>query len=171
MDQTRHHLIIRTILVAEDTETDFYLLEHSFQDLDRGFQLTRARDGVEAMEYLAGEHGFSNRAEFPFPHLLLLDLQMPREDGFAVLQWMRSQEGLRGLPVVIFSSSAQSQDIRRAYDLGATSYIVKPMFREYAALVRTLADYWLRFNLVPEFSNNGRTVVQAEAVPILHKTK
>lgn len=170
MEQIRH-LAGKTILVAEDTETDFYLLERSFQDLDSAVQLTRARDGVEAIEYLSGQNQFSNRAEFPFPHLLLLDVQMPRKDGFAVLQWIRRQEGLRGLPVVMLSSSGHTQDVRRAYDLGATSYIVKPMFREYAALVRTLADYWLGFNLVPGFSNDGEITVQAEAAPVLDKTR
>jgi CheY-like chemotaxis protein len=155
MEQKRYHWAGSTILVAEDTDTDFYLLERSFQDLDDGLDLTRARDGVEAIEYLSGQDQFSNRAEFPFPHLLLLDVQMPRKDGFAVLQWIRNQERLRGLPVVMFSSSGHTQDVQRAYDLGATSYIVKPMFGQYAALVRTLAEYWLGFNVVPDFSGNG----------------
>lgn len=159
MNETQHQFGGKTILVAEDTETDFYLLEKSFQDFDQGLQIARVRDGVEAIEYLAGEKQFSNRAEFPLPHLLLLDLQMPRKDGFAVLQWIRKQDGLRGFPVVIFSSSGQTQDVRRAYDLGATSYIVKPMFLQYRALVRTIADYWLAYNAFPDFSRNGDPIV------------
>lgn len=155
MTPTQQNLRGRTILVAEDTETDFYLLERSFQEYNPALQLMRVWDGVEAIEYLGGQNQFLNRIEFPLPHLLLLDLKMPRKDGFAVLQWVRNQECLRGLPVVIFSSSGETRDVQRAYALGATSFIVKPMFGEYAALVRTLAEYWLGFNEVPDFSGNG----------------
>jgi CheY-like chemotaxis protein len=100
---------------------------------------------------------------------MLLDVQMPRKDGFAVLQWIRNQEDLRGLPVVMFSSSGDAQDVRRAYDLGATSYIVKPMFRQYAALVRTLAEYWLGLNEVPDFSGNGDGELAQHYRPLVPK--
>jgi CheY-like chemotaxis protein len=171
MNPTQHDFDGRTILVAEDTESDFYFLERSFQEFDSAVELTRVCDGVEAIEYLAGENRFSDRAEFPLPALLLLDLKMPRKDGFAVLQWIRNQHGLRGLPVVIFSSSAQTQDIRLAYDLGATSYIVKPMFNDYAALVRTVAEYWLGFNRAPDFSGNGHVTRNALSPPALEETE
>jgi CheY-like chemotaxis protein len=171
MNWTQKNFSGRTILVAEDTDTDFYLLERCFQEYNPTLELTRVCDGVEAIEYLAGQKRFSNRDEFRFPHLLLLDVQMPRKDGFAVLQWIRNQEFLRSLPVVMFSSSGHTQDVRRAYDLGATSYIVKPMFGEYAALVRTLAEYWLGLNEVPDFSGNGHATVNPVATPALEKTK
>ena len=155
--------------MAEDTETDFYLLERSFQDYNPALELTRVCDGVEAIEYLAGQNRFSNRAEFHFPHLLLLDLKMPRKDGFDVLQWVRNQECLRWLPVVIFSSSGEKRDVQRAYELGATSFVVKPMFREYAALVRTLAEYWLGLNEVPDFSGNGDGTVLNDGDGAVHR--
>jgi CheY-like chemotaxis protein len=171
MNSTQHDFSGRTILVAEDTETDFYLLERSFREYNPALELTRVCDGVEAIEYLAGQNHFSNRAAFPFPHLLLLDVQMPKKDGFAVLQWIRHQQFLRGLPVVMFSSSGQRQDVRRAYDLGATSYIVKPMFAQYATLVRTLAEYWLGLNEVPNFGGNGDGAVHDVALPSFENTK
>ena len=171
MDQTPNHVVGRTILVAEDTDTDFYLLERTFQDYNPALQLMRVCDGVEAIEYLAGERRFSNRAEFPLPHLLLLDLKMPRKDGFDVLQWVRNQESLRWLPVVIFTSSAETRDLQRAYGLGATSYLVKPMFAEYATLVRTLAEYWLGLNEVPELSRDGDGTADDVAAAWFEKTK
>jgi CheY-like chemotaxis protein len=171
MNQTPQHLVRRTILVAEDTETDFYLLERAFQEYNPALELIRVCDGAEAIEYLTGQNRFSNREEFPLPQLLLLDLKMPRKDGFAVLQWVRNHDSLRWLPAVIFSSSGERRDVRRAYDLGATSFIVKPMFAQYATLVRTLAEYWLGLNEVPDFSDNGNGAAHDVATPAFERNR
>jgi len=85
------------------------------------------------------------------PTLLLLDLKMPRMDGFDVLEWVRSQKSLRRLLVVVFSSSEEIGDINRAYDLGANSYLVKPAdFDELLKLAEDLGRYWLVRNIFPE---------------------
>jgi len=165
MNNARNRFAGKTILVAEDTESDFYLLERTFKDVACAAELRRVCDGVEVIQYLAGEEGFSNRDAHPFPHLLLLDLQMPRKDGFAVLEWVRRQDGLRRLPIVIFSSSGRTEDVRRAYDLGASSFLVKPMIEEYALLVRSLAEYWLGLNESADFNGNGASNSVADMRP------
>src|SRR6266852_4538612 len=83
-------------------------------------------DGQEAIDYLSGTNQYADRNEYPLPDLMLLDIKMPRLDGFAVLDWLRKQPCLKRLPVTMFSSSDMEKDIDRAYELGANSFLVKP---------------------------------------------
>jgi CheY-like chemotaxis protein len=83
------------------------------------------RDGEAALMYLSGEGKFRNRAEYPLPSLVLLDLKLPGMDGFEVVSWVRQQEGIRGLPIIVLTSSSRIADVNRAYHLGANSFIVK----------------------------------------------
>ena len=104
-------------------------------------------DGQEAVDYLAGIGKFEDRKANPLPRLLLLDLKMPLLDGFDVLRWMRKQPVLYRLPVAVLTSSNLDNDVDRAYDLGANSYIVKPgSLMGYAGLVQTLHKYWAELN-------------------------
>src|SRR5436190_17116270 len=114
------------ILVAEDLAEDAEILKLAFLSAGVNVPLHFVSDGAEAIEYLKGEQRFANRAEHPLPTLLLLDLKMPRLNGFDVLDWLRLQPGLRRLLVVVFSSSEMLEDINRAYELGANSYLAKP---------------------------------------------
>jgi CheY-like chemotaxis protein len=111
-----------------------------------------ATHGEEAVDYLAGGGGFEDRGKHPFPALMLLDLQLPRRSGHEVLEWLRAQEeGLRRLPVVVLSSSKEPRDINRAYELGANSYLVKPVsFDALLELVQLLERYWLGLAERPE---------------------
>jgi CheY-like chemotaxis protein len=144
----------RVILVAEDEDNDFMLLERALKKQNGKFFLTRARDGVEAINYLSGTDDFADRNRFPMPDLLLLDLKMPRKDGFEVLEWVRSQPSLNRLVAVVLSSSRQDCDIARAYELGANSYVAKPNdYDGLVALTRILIDYWLTWSQLPESSN------------------
>src|SRR5260370_26086779 len=117
---------IKCILVAEDEEDDVYFLRRAFERTGCGHKLVHERDGQVAIEYLLGEAPFSDRSQHPLPDLLLLDLKMPKMDGFEVLAAIRSQAALQELPVVILSSSALAADIATASKLGASDYIVKP---------------------------------------------
>jgi len=102
------------------------------------------RDGQEVLDYLEGQGQFADRTRHPLPQLLLLDLNMPRLDGFDVLAWVREQPGLNNVLIVIFSSSDEPRDINRAYGLGASSYLVKPhSMAELTALVGRFKKYWL----------------------------
>ena len=138
------------ILVAEDDPTDAYFFERAFRRAGLPVTLHFVRDGQEAIDYLQGEGQFADRTRHPLPQLLLLDLKMPRLDGFDVLEWVRKQPGMGGVLIVIFSSSEEPRDMNRAYGLGANSYLVKPhSMAELTALVGQFKKYWLE-------ANNGR---------------
>jgi len=154
------------ILVAEDQPDSVDLLKLAFSTSGVAARVNYVEDGEVAIEYLSGEEPFGDRVEYPLPAILLLDLNMPRRDGFQVLEWLRLQPGLRRLVVVVFSSSADPKDINRAFALGANSYVVKPGgFNELKETVRRLDNYWLGLNqcpdCVPEASppNGGRRVL------------
>src|SRR5262249_39116010 len=127
------------------------LIRRAFDKAEIPNPLQVVRNGEEAMAYLAGEKEFANRAEFPLPKLILLDLKMPGLDGFEVLKWIRSQPGLKGLIVVVLTSSDHIRDVNEAYSLGANSFMVKPMdFENIVELSRLLRDYWIMANRSPE---------------------
>ena len=128
-----------TILHVEDDPNDTLLFEHACKKAGVVFDLQAVSDGDQAMAYLRGLNDFSDRRKYPMPKLILLDLKMPRVSGFDVLSLLRSDESLKSLPVVVLTSSNHDADIKRAYDLGAKSYLVKPVgFEALVELVRTL---------------------------------
>lgn len=142
---------METILVAEDDSSDAFFLARAFDKAGVPTALQFVRDGQEAIDYLVGEGRFANRVAFPGPDLLLMDLKMPRKDGFQVLDWVREQPRLKRFPVIIFSSSSLNSDINLAYDLGANSYLVKPHSNEdLLALVTKLKTYWIEANKKPD---------------------
>jgi CheY-like chemotaxis protein len=131
-----------TVLIVEDDENDFLFLERALAIEKFGAHVQRACDGVEAIEYLAGENDFADRANHPLPQLIVLDLKMPRRNGFEVLAWMRQRPKLGALPVVVFSSSEEPGDVEKAYNLGASGYLVKPSsYLAYSEIVRTLGEF------------------------------
>jgi len=137
----------KTILVADDDADDTFLLQRAFSKAGVNASLQFARDGHEAIRYLQS----SDQQQNPTPDLLLLDLKMPRVDGFGVLQWVRSQPGLKRLLITVLTSSDCPLDVNHAYDLGANSYLVKPFSNEHLVkLVEHLETYWLGINFAPE---------------------
>jgi CheY-like chemotaxis protein len=140
------------ILLAEDREDDIILTRAGFRKACVSNPLYVVRDGEEAIEYLKGEGKFSNREEFPLPDLLLLDLKMPRKDGFEVLKWVRDA-GMEKLRVIVFSSSERSADVSLAYQLGANSFLVKPVeFERFIEMIKMICQYWLTLDKWPEVS-------------------
>ena len=136
-----------TVLLAEDDPDDVLLTQIAFEKARLANPLQVVRDGEEAIAYLKGEGGFSDRIRFPLPILLLLDLKMPRKNGFEVLQWLRKQPQFRRLPTAIMTSSDHDPDTARAYQLGADSYLRKPPdATALLALVQRLRAYWLIVN-------------------------
>jgi len=142
------------ILLAEDDPNDVLLIQRALQRSNIVNPLQVVRDGADAVAYLNGDLQYGDRERYPLPVLLLMDLKMPRKSGLEVLEWLRQQTGgLRRLPVVVLTSSNQSLDINRAYDLGANSYLVKPAgFDSLLELVKNLDMYWLILNEKPELS-------------------
>ena len=154
--------IIRpTILYVEDDSNDILLFQHAFQKAGNGisYRLHVLGDSEEAIAYLNGNGKFANRQLFPLPELALIDLKMPRLNGFELLAWIRRQPTFRRLPVIILSSSNHLADITRAYDTGANSYLVKPIdFSALIELARSLQQYWLKLNHAPSFGRVGVAV-------------
>ena len=110
-------------------------------------------NGEDAVAYLAGEGEYADRGRFPLPVLVLLDLKLPRKSGHEVLAWLREQPGLKRLPVAVLTSSRESADVNRAYDLRANSYLVKPVsFENLVEMVRALDVSWLILNEAPEMT-------------------
>ena len=141
------------ILIVEDREDDIILMRRAFEKASLINPIQIVRNGEEAVAYLGGEGKFANRAEYPLPSLVLLDLKLPGMDGFEVLSWIRRQEGICGLPVVVLTSSSQIRDVNRAYALGANSFFVKEFdFQGTVDLGKLLQTYWLKKSLTPQTS-------------------
>jgi len=139
-----------SILVADDDAQDTMLVKMAVDRASLCLRLETVKDGEEAIDYLMGHSRYADRHTYPFPSMLLLDLKMPKLSGFDVLDFVRGQPGLKQLPIVIFSSSDDPKDIRRAYDAGANSYLCKPHSNDdLAALLRALEGYWCKFNHFP----------------------
>ena len=138
------------ILLVEDSQSDVELFMLAHQSNKSSASVKVARDGVEAVEFLLGGENQPKDAQDPLPRLVLLDLNMPRLNGFEVLARLRADERTRRLPVVIFSSSDQGADELEAQRLGANGYVRKPA--QFKDLCTTLAQFerdWLSADLAP----------------------
>ncbi len=139
-----------SILVADDDAQDTMLVRMAAERASLCLRLNSVTDGEQAIDYLMGRQQFADRNAHPFPTMMLLDLKMPGLSGFDVLDFVRQEPDLRRLPVVIFSSSDDPKDIRRAYDAGANSYLCKPHSTgDLSALLKALEEYWCKFNHFP----------------------
>ena len=140
-----------TILMADDDEDDRLL---AFDGSKEGRVLNNlycVEDGVELLEYLRREGKFADPQTSPRPSLILLDLNMPRMDGREALQEIKADPKLRGIPVVILTTSKEEEDMFRGYDLGAASYITKPVnFEGLVELMQALGRYWIEFVELPQ---------------------
>jgi len=143
------------MLLVEDDPNDILLIQRAFAKACLVNPLKVVRDGEEALNYLAGSGDFSDRGRFPLPSLILLDLKLPRKSGLEILQWLRQQPALKHIPVIVLTSSKESSDVSRAYDLGANSYLVKPVgFEGLLELVKSIGMYWMILNKTPEPAGN-----------------
>ncbi len=154
----------RPILLIEDNPDDEMLALRAFKKLKIGNEIIVARDGVEALDYLFGAGNWGDAVsseETPaprnggatFPAVILLDLKLPRIDGLEVLRYIRTNEITRVLPVVILTSSTEERDMVQGYNLGANSYVRKPIdFNEFVQAVGQLGVYWLLLNELPPSS-------------------
>lgn len=138
------------ILLVEDEPDAVTLLQHAFAKAGVANPLFPVLDGDQAIAYLNGDGRYADRAAHPLPQLVLLDLKLPRCSGLEVLEWIRAQPPLRGLPVVILTSSRERTDVRRAYAAGANSYLVKPSsLPGLIELASAFREYWLVHNESP----------------------
>ncbi|HET7921653.1 MAG TPA: response regulator [Gammaproteobacteria bacterium] len=140
-----------TILLAEDDENDVMLIKRAFSKSHVINPIACVENGEQAVAYLSGQGEYADREKHPLPFMMLLDLKLPRLSGHEVLTWLREQPGLKRLPVVVLTSSREPTDINRAYEIGANSYLVKPVvFEEFSTLLKQLQVYWLMLSELPE---------------------
>jgi len=138
------------ILLVEDDENDVLLLKRAFQKAGLRAAIQNVADGDAAVDYLRGSGRFTDRSEFPLPMLLLLDLKLPRLGGHEILRWLRAEPALKRLPVVVLTSSKETRDVNLAYDLGANSYLIKPLlFDGLIGMMTQLERYWFHTNENP----------------------
>ncbi|AXR06960.1 response regulator [Salinimonas sediminis] len=138
------------ILMADDDEDDRLLTLDALKESRVLNNLYCVEDGVELLEYLRREGKYADPKDSPRPSLILLDLNMPRMDGREALQQIKTDPAIRGIPVVILTTSKEEEDMLRGYDLGCASYITKPVnFEGLVDLMRTLGRYWIEFVELP----------------------
>jgi CheY-like chemotaxis protein len=140
------------ILFVEDDPADARLIEHAFQKAGVTTAMVRLWNGDAAVDYLSGSGAYADREAHPLPSIALLDIKLPRRTGLEVLMWIREQQGpIRRLPVVMLTSSTETRDVNRAYELGANSYLRKPDSADQLFnLAEAFRRYWLRLNESPE---------------------
>ena len=137
-----------TILVVEDEEDSVLLLESAFRRAQFSNPVHRVSHGALAMEYLS--QAVAKNQPVPLPALVLLDLKLPLVSGIEVLKWIREREEFDCLPVIVFSSSREDTDMKRAYSLGANSFLVKSSDNtQLGNIAKSLVEYWLKFNEMP----------------------
>lgn len=139
-----------TILLVEDNLDHAELVMRTMEDFQVANTIIHVEDGEAALDYLYGRGTYADRKLFPVPHLMLLDLRLPRVDGLEVLKEVKTDEALRPLPVVILTTSDAERDMAMAYEYHANSYVTKPVdFDDFTTLLRDLGFYWLAWNKRP----------------------
>jgi CheY-like chemotaxis protein len=140
----------KVILLVEDNARDEALTLRALKKSNIANEVVVARDGVQALDYFFGDVAASDGAAKVIPQLVLLDLKLPKIDGLEVLRRLRANERTRRLPVVIFTSSSEDEDVITSYSLGANSYVRKPVdFERFLEATRQLGLYWLVLNETP----------------------
>jgi CheY-like chemotaxis protein len=152
------------ILLVEDRGDDILVVLRAFEHAGLKNRVIVCRDGEEAIQYLNGDGVFANRKEYPLPDLILLDLKMPKIDGFGVLRWLKSHPQLKRIVTVVLTLSSELKDVNAAYQLGANSFMVKPDdFSNVAAMSKVLKDYWLLGNKAPSIVRRSDTASSSES--------
>lgn len=139
-----------TLVIADDDEDDRLLIVEAFRDLRLTNPIVEVGDGEELLDYLRHRGKFAGNNGSPLPGLILLDLNMPRMDGREALKEIKSDPDLRRIPVIVLTTSKAEEDVIRSYDIGANSFIVKPVTAEgFIEVIRSLQRYWLEIVEIP----------------------
>ncbi|MEB3357275.1 MAG: response regulator [Synechococcales bacterium] len=139
------------ILVVEDNASDIVFIRRAFRQASLGDRIHIVHDGDQAVAYLTGHQEYGDRHQHPLPALILLDLKLPRRSGLEVLGWLRDQPVLKRIPVIVLTSSRQDTDVNLAFELGANSYLVKPVnLSALNQMVKMIDSYWLKLNQFPD---------------------
>ena len=138
------------ILLIDDNRMDVELTVDAFKEARVENKIQVAKNGQEGLDYLFGRGEYIDRQKYPLPHLILLDLKMPAIDGFEVLRQVKATPIIKRIPVIVLTSSKEEGDRALSYDIGANSYLVKPVsFQGFAEVIKTINGYWLLLNVEP----------------------
>ncbi|MBU0567183.1 response regulator [bacterium] len=135
------------VLVVEDSEDDTLIIKRCFKKV-RGNKINFVCDGEEAIEYIFGEGKYADREKYPVPGLILLDIDLPKIDGFGVLKRIKADQTYRLIPVIMLTTSNRDEDIIKSFDYGAVSYITKPM--DFEGFVKVIEHFNIYWSLVSE---------------------
>jgi CheY-like chemotaxis protein len=140
----------KNILLVEDNPDDIELARRAFQKVNNNNNIIVTYDGAETLDYLYGKGKYQGRNTDELPRIILLDLKMPKVNGLEVLKHVRENQQTKYIPVIILTSSHDKKDVIRSYELGANSYIVKPInFLKFSEVVQQIVIYWLTLNEQP----------------------
>jgi CheY-like chemotaxis protein len=141
------------ILLVEDNPSEAELTLNAFKKYGLANRVELVADGAEALDFLFRNGAYASRdARTTVPKVVLLDLKLPKIDGFEVLRRVKSDARTRAIPMIVLTSSREDRDLRGAYQLGANSCIIKPVaFKQFNETVRHICSYWLELNQCPEF--------------------
>jgi CheY-like chemotaxis protein len=157
-----------TILIVEDSPSDAFFIQLAFEKVNLTHSVRIVHDGDAAVSYLSAAGKYANRQQYPMPSLMLLDINLPQRSGLEVLEWIQQQAHLKHLLVVMLTSSELDSDINSSYELGANSYLIKPIgIYTLEQMVKTFSQYWLLLNKMPTESKaasplNGYGCTQAD---------
>jgi CheY-like chemotaxis protein len=141
----------KIVLLVEDDPLDIELITQAFGRLECGENLRSARDAEEATAYVLGVSPFLDRSKYPLPSVILLDVKLPGRTGLQFLEWYRQRPESQGVPVIALTSQVDYSQVKRVFELGATSYITKPrVFEDLVEAIRTVITYWLVLNTWPQ---------------------
>ena len=131
------------MLLAEDEPADIFMMQRAVRKLGSPVELQVVSNGEEVADYFLGERRFADRDLYPLPTLVLLDIKMPRKNGFEALEWLKANPSYRDIPVVMVTSSTVTSDVERAFSLGASAYLVKPVSIEILQKLFTATEKFL----------------------------
>ena len=155
---------MKTILQVEDDSNDVFFFKRAMKKAGAANPIQVASDGREAIDYLQGAGKFADRAQFPLPALVLLDLKLPYVMGMEVLRWIRQQPGIP-MVVVMLTASSEDADIAGAYRLGANGFLVKPSeASKMDNMVKAIRDFWLTHNALPQPSCQQRAPAHSSMI-------
>ena len=145
-----------TLLLADDDPDDRLLVGDALEESGSSFELRCVEDGEELVSYLMRRGRYTDPKDSPRPALILLDLKMPRKDGHQALEEIKGDPGLRRIPVVVLTTSRAEEDVARAYDSGANSFVVKPTdFGTLVEVLKAMEGYWNRIVTLPPGRSQG----------------
>lgn len=138
------------ILLVEDNLDHAELVIRNLEEFQVANRIYHVDDGEKALDYLHGRGAYADRTQFPMPHLMMLDLRLPKVDGLEVLKEVKKCDAIRALPVVILTTSDSERDMAQAYEFNANSYVTKPVdFAAFSKLMSDLGFFWLAWNKKP----------------------